>query len=68
MDSNLGCQTQVSSCLHYWSKLRANLSLRLCAPNNVQKQSQKYLLFGAYWSNAEVKATEETNKAEEAVQ
>ena len=39
--------------------------------NNVQKQAPKYLLFGTYWSNAEVEVTESskvTNKAEEALQ
>ena len=72
MDSNPGCQTQVSSCSHYCSKPRANSSSRLhMLNNNVQKQVRKYLLFSAYKSNAEVEATESSkakNKAEEAVQ
>ena len=72
MDSNLGCQTRVSSCSHYCSKLHTNLSSTWHAPNNnVQKQARNYLLFDAYWRSAQVEVIESSeakNTAGEAVQ
>ena len=54
---NAMLSNSVSSCLHYCSKLWANLSSRLhTLNNNVQKQARKYLLFGIYLKLKQLKA------------